>query len=114
MENPKVSVIVPVYKVDEYLARCLESIVHQTLKEIEVIVVDEGDMDRCRSWSPTITSSRICMRKCICMPRHWMPMLSRLPITNVRWTKIGTLSVRKFAATGGWSHDSVQEEKLFP
>lgn len=47
-EHPKVSVIVPVYKVDRYLTKCLNSIVHQTMDEIEIIVVDEGDYDRCR------------------------------------------------------------------
>lgn len=44
----KVSVIVPVYKVENYLVQCLDSIVKQTLEEIEIIIVDEGDQDRCR------------------------------------------------------------------
>lgn len=47
-ENPKVSVIVPVYKVDRYLTCCLDSIVNQTMEELEIIIVDEGDQDRCR------------------------------------------------------------------
>lgn len=47
-ENPKVSVIVPVYKVDKYLTQCLNSIVNQTMEELEIIIVDEGDHDRCR------------------------------------------------------------------
>lgn len=47
-EKPKVTVIVPVYKVDKYLVACLNSIVNQTLEELEIIIVDEGDMDRCR------------------------------------------------------------------
>ncbi len=47
-DNPKVTVIVPVYKVDRYLAPCLDSIVNQTLEDIEIIIVDEGDQDRCR------------------------------------------------------------------
>ena len=46
--NPKVSVIVPVYKVEKYLVKCLESIINQTLEEIEIIIVDEGEKDRCR------------------------------------------------------------------
>lgn len=48
VDNPKVSVIVPVYKVDKYLSPCLDSIINQTLKEIEIIIVDEGEQDRCR------------------------------------------------------------------
>ena len=42
----KVSVIVPVYNVEKYLRRCLESLVSQTLKEIQIIVVDDGSTDR--------------------------------------------------------------------
>ncbi|WP_195282605.1 glycosyltransferase family 2 protein [Harryflintia acetispora] len=48
MQSPKVSVIIPVYKVENYLVQCLESVVNQTLREIEIIIVDEGDLDRCR------------------------------------------------------------------
>lgn len=46
--KPAISVIVPVYKVEKYLTACLESIINQTLENIEIIVVDEGDKDRCR------------------------------------------------------------------
>lgn len=35
---PKVSIIVPVYNVEEYLERCLDSLVNQTLKDIEIII----------------------------------------------------------------------------
>ena len=45
--KPLVSVIVPVYKVEPYLERCLDSLVSQTLKEIEIIVIDDGSPDRC-------------------------------------------------------------------
>lgn len=43
----KVSVIIPVYMVEDYLDRCVESVVNQTLKEIEIILVDDGGKDRC-------------------------------------------------------------------
>ncbi len=46
--KPKVTVIVPVFKVEKYLVQCLNSIVNQTLEEIEIIIVDEGLQDRCR------------------------------------------------------------------
>ena len=41
----KVSVIVPVYNVYEYLSKCLDSLVNQTLKDIEIIVVNDGTKD---------------------------------------------------------------------
>lgn len=43
--NPKVSVIVPIYNVDKYLERCLESLVNQSLQEIEIILIDDGSTD---------------------------------------------------------------------
>lgn len=42
---PKVSVIVPVYNVEKYIERCLESLVKQTLQDIEIIVVNDGSTD---------------------------------------------------------------------
>ncbi len=44
---PKVSVIIPVYKVEQYIRMCLESVLNQTLREIEVILVDDGSPDNC-------------------------------------------------------------------
>ena len=41
----KISVIVPVYNVEKYLSKCLESLVNQTLKEIEIIVINDGSPD---------------------------------------------------------------------
>lgn len=43
--NPKISVIVPVYNVEKYLRHCLESIINQTLKELEIICVNDGSTD---------------------------------------------------------------------
>lgn len=41
----KVSIIVPVYNVEKYLERCLESLVNQTLKDIEILVINDGSPD---------------------------------------------------------------------
>lgn len=46
-ETPKISVIVPVYKTEKYLCDCVDSILGQTLFDIEVILVDDGSPDRC-------------------------------------------------------------------
>ena len=44
---PKISVIVPVYKVEKYIHKCVDSILNQTFSDIEVILVDDGTPDRC-------------------------------------------------------------------
>lgn len=48
-KNPKVSVIVPVYNVEKYIDKCLDSLVNQTLKDIEIIVVNDGSPDNSQS-----------------------------------------------------------------
>ena len=43
---PKISIIVPVYKAEKKLARCIESILNQTLKDFELILIDDGSPDK--------------------------------------------------------------------
>lgn len=45
--TPLISVIVPVYKVEAYLRKCVDSIVNQTYKNLEIILVDDGSPDDC-------------------------------------------------------------------
>jgi len=47
MEQPLISIIVPVYNVEDFLDACLESIVNQSYQHLEVLVVDDGSTDRC-------------------------------------------------------------------
>ena len=44
---PEVSVIVPIYNVENYLDRCIESILGQTFTDYELILVDDGSLDNC-------------------------------------------------------------------
>ena len=47
MLDDLISVIVPVYKVEKYLDKCIESIVNQTYRNIEISLVDDGFPDQC-------------------------------------------------------------------
>ena len=43
--QPSVSVIIPVYNIEKHLEKCLDSVIGQTLKDIEIIVVNDGSTD---------------------------------------------------------------------
>ena len=47
MENEKISVIVPIYNVEQYLNRCVNSILNQTYQNLEVLLIDDGSPDSC-------------------------------------------------------------------
>ena len=46
-ERPLISVIVPIYQVEKYLEQCLDSILNQTYRQLEIILVDDGSPDHC-------------------------------------------------------------------
>ena len=43
---PKVSIIVPFYNVEKYIEKCLQTLVDQTLEDIEIILVNDGSKDK--------------------------------------------------------------------
>ncbi len=47
MSTPLISVILPIYKVEEYLDRCVNSLLSQSYSNLEIILVDDGSPDRC-------------------------------------------------------------------
>lgn len=65
--TPKVSIIVPCYKVEQYLDRCVESLIRQSLDDIEIILVDDGSPDSvpemCDRWAERDTRIRVVHKK---------------------------------------------------
>lgn len=47
MESPLISVIIPVHKVEQYIDRCVKSVVNQTYRNLEIILIDDGSPDNC-------------------------------------------------------------------
>lgn len=66
MGKAKVSAIISFYNSEGYVEKCLKSVMNQTLKELEIIVIDDGSTDRTRQimWETTKSDSRvICVTK---------------------------------------------------
>ena len=76
IKNPYLSIIIPVYNVEQYLKKCLESVLNQTYQEFECILVDDGSTD---------ASGRICDEFAISDSR----------ITVIHKENGGLVSVRK-------------------
>jgi glycosyltransferase involved in cell wall biosynthesis len=53
----QVSIIIPMYNEERYIARCLESLTHQTFQDFEVILIDDGSTDKTVKVAKTFESS---------------------------------------------------------
>ena len=53
--RPRISVIIPVYNVEAYLPECLQSVTEQSMRQIEILLIDDGSTDRsyelCLAWA---------------------------------------------------------------
>ena len=67
MKNVSVSIIVAIYNVDKYISRCIKSLIDQTYKNIEIILVDDGSVDNspkiCDAWALKDTRVRVIHKK---------------------------------------------------
>ena len=66
-KNQKVSIVIPVYNVEKYLPKCIESIINQTYRNLEIILVDDGSMDAsgsiCDEYATKDTRIRVVHKK---------------------------------------------------
>lgn len=62
MTYPLVSIIVPVYRVEAYLSRCIGSLLNQTFTNLEIILVDDGSPDRCPQMCDQFAQNHKCIR----------------------------------------------------
>ena len=64
LSEPKVSIIVPVYNVEDYLVQCVDSLINQTYRNLQIILIDDGSTDNsgaiCDKYKKTAPTNRGC------------------------------------------------------
>ncbi len=62
LSKPALSIIVPVYKVEDYLSECIDSLLNQSLNNVEIILVDDGSPDRCGEICDNYAENNPCIK----------------------------------------------------
>ncbi len=83
-----ISVIIPVYKTEQYLERCIQSVLAQTLTDIEVILVDDGSPDRCGEICESY-AQRDCRIRVIHQENQGLSVARNMGIANARSPYVG-------------------------
>lgn len=105
MHNPLISVIIPVYKVEQYLDRCVQSVLRQTYKNIEIILVDDGSPDSCGAMCDQYAanySNVICVHK----PNGGLSSARNVGMQNANGAYVG------FVDSDDWISDDMYEHLL--
>lgn len=97
MEKDLISVIVPVYKVEKYLDKCVQSIVDQTYENLEIIIIDDSSPDNCPAmcdaWAEKTAVCRFSISKTRALQiREILPFQRRRAITSLLRTVMISLS----------------------
>lgn len=78
-KNDMISVIVPIYKVEEFLDECIQSIVDQTYQNLQIILVDDGSPDHCgemcEDWAKKDKRIEVIHKKMVDFQMHEMLVL---------------------------------------
>lgn len=79
-----ISIIIPVYNVEQYLDKCLQSVIHQTYQDIEIILVDDGSSDNsgilCDKWQEKTVESKLFIKVMVVYQMQEMLQLNKLTV----------------------------------
>lgn len=84
--QPLISIIVPCYNVEQYLPKCIESILAQTYRNLEILLVDDGSPDRCGEICDEYAKRIVASRLSISQMEDWL-----LHVIRDRMLQLGML-----------------------
>jgi glycosyltransferase involved in cell wall biosynthesis len=101
--NPKISVVVPVYNVEKYLNQCIDSLLQQTLKDIEIILINDGSTDNsasiCDSYGAKYDNVKVVHQE-----NHGISIARNKGIDVARGTYIGFVDSDDYVAHHMYEH----------